>query len=125
MTPERSQEYHSLLETSNHAHACECETSISLANHPELVKMNAVPPEPAEPLNRLQGLRSTYTAIWWYGDYPEHYAGDARCASREKGLRLRQIQIDDLAEYIAAVKADCAVADLQKDFFDRTKNLGK
>jgi len=122
LTAERETEYASVLETSPHYHACECETSISLANHPELVKMDQVPSQPGISLNRLSHLRSNYTGIWWYGDYPDHYAGDARTASREKGLRLRQIKVDDLAEYIALVKADRAVLALEQEFFERSKN---
>ena len=46
---EREQAWAAIVETPLHGHACECETSISLANHPELVKMDRVPEEPAEP----------------------------------------------------------------------------
>jgi creatinine amidohydrolase len=104
-------------------HACECETSISLANHPELVKMDRLPAEPAGPLNRLNDLPATFAGISWYSNYPDHYAGDARSASAEKGQALRQILVDSLAEYIAAVKADHVIPDLNKEFFARVKRV--
>ena len=85
--------------------------------HPELVQMDRVPPEPALPLNRMHDLPPTHTGIWWYANYPDHYAGDARSATREKGLALRQLEIDDLADYIAAVKADQVVPALTREFF--------
>lgn len=32
------------------------------------------------------GSAPTFTGIWWYSDYPDHYAGDALFASEEKGV---------------------------------------
>ena len=43
LNAERAAQWRNLLETPNHGHACECETSISLANHAHLVKMDRVP----------------------------------------------------------------------------------
>jgi creatinine amidohydrolase len=74
-------------------------------------------------LHRLSHLPSNFNAIWWYADYPEHYAGDTRSASIEKGLRLRQIKVDALAEYIQTVKADHVVPALEEEFFDKEKKL--
>jgi creatinine amidohydrolase len=119
LTEAREKEWNAILETSLHMHACECETSISLANHPELVKMDRLPPEPAEPLNRLKNLPANFAGISWYSNYPDHYAGDARSASAEKGHALRQILVDSLAEFIAAVKADTIVPALNAEFFAR------
>ncbi len=51
LSPERQKSWDALLETRHHGHACECETSISLANHPELVKMDRLPAEPGDPMN--------------------------------------------------------------------------
>lgn len=121
LDPKRAQEWDALLSTKRHAHACECETSISLANHPDLVHMSRVPAEPAEPLGRLSALERNYSGIWWYADYPEHYAGDARPATREKGLALRALLVGALAEYVAAVKADEVVPALTREFFRRVK----
>ncbi len=119
LTPERQSAWDAIVETSNHNHACECETSISLANHPELVHMERVPKEPADPLDRLEQLPHNFSGISWYANYPQHYAGDAHPANREKGLKLRQIMVDNLAEFISAVKADRCVPALEKEFFER------
>ena len=105
LTPEREERWQGVLDTKAHGHACECETSISLANHPALVKMAAVPPQPATPLKRTESV-GAFTGIGWYSNYPEHYAGDARPATAEKGRVLRELQVETLAEFIAAVKAD-------------------
>ena len=117
LTEERQAQWKAIVETEVHGHACECETSISLANHPELVDMERVPADPALPLDRMRDLPPTHTGIWWYANYPDHYAGDARPATREKGLALRQLEIDSLAEYIAAVRADQVVPALTREFF--------
>jgi creatinine amidohydrolase len=115
----RRKTWEATLETKLHGHACECETSITLANFPDLVQMDAVPSQPGEPLGRLEHLPGAYTGIWWYADYPDHYAGDARSASAEKGHILRQLEVDALAEFIAGVKTDGVVPALEKEFFHK------
>ena len=114
-----------IVETTNHGHACECETSISLANHPELVKMDRVPAEPADPLKRMSALTGNFSGISWYADYPDHYAGDARPATAEKGRALRDLQVESFAQFIAAVKADQAAPMLQQAFFERVRQIGQ
>jgi creatinine amidohydrolase len=123
LSPECEQEWQSLLETPEHGHACECESSVLMASYPELVDLDNVSPHPGTALHRLSHLPANYSGIWWYADYPEHYAGDARPASLEKGTRLRQIKVDAFAEYIQAVKADQVVPALEKEFFERESKL--
>ncbi len=125
MTSERQQAWQSIVETRYHGHACECETSVSLANHPDLVKMEKLPPDPADPLGRLKDLPANFSGITWYSNHPEHYAGDARTASIEKGLALRQLIVDSLAEFIAAVKADQVVPALNAEFFARVRSISR
>jgi creatinine amidohydrolase len=125
VSPDMREAWQAICETTLHGHACECETSISLANHGHLVKMDSVPAEPAMPLERMQALPPTYTGIWWYSNYPDHYAGDARVATPDKGRALVQLQVDFLAGYIAAVKADQVVPALEQEFFNRARQLGQ
>lgn len=115
--------YQAVLETPRHGHACECETSTMLALYPELVNLEAVSSEPGEPLGQLQHLEGNYSGIWWYADYPRHYAGDARPASAEKGRKLVEIQVQALARFIKEVKADRTVPRLESEFFGREKSL--
>jgi creatinine amidohydrolase len=122
MSPEDEKNWNALLDTTNHNHACECETSISLANHPELVHMDRVPAEPADPLNRLN-IFANFSGISWYANYPEHYAGDARTATAEKGRALQQIKVKGLVDFIRAVKQDQVVPALSQEFFERVRKV--
>jgi creatinine amidohydrolase len=125
LTPEGEEEWKALRETSFGGHACEQETSTVLGTYPHLVKMDRVPAEPAVPLNRMKDLPPTFTGIWWYSDYPDHYAGDARSATEEKGQTLVRLAADCLAQYIAAVKADQVVPALNEEFFRRVRQVGQ
>jgi len=80
------------------------------------------------PLGRASHLPPTFAGISWYSNYPDHYAGDARAASEEKGRVILQLAVDALAKYIAAVKADQVLPTLTREFFQRQKevsSLGK
>ena len=124
-TAERQNQWDATCTTREHEHACECETSVSLANHPELVHMDRVPKLPATALRRLKKLRAAFAGIRWYSDYPEHYAGDARPATAAKGRILRDLLVDSLADYIAAVKNDRVVPTLECEFFQRVGRVAK
>jgi creatinine amidohydrolase len=121
LTPEQQEKWQAMRETSYGGHACENETSVSLANHPHLVHLDRVPEAPAQALGRMRDLPPTFAGVWWYSNFPEHYAGDARTASVEKGRALVGWMVDTLAEYIAAVKADQVVPALETEFFARAR----
>ena len=70
--PERKAQWDAIPETPVHGHACECETSISLANHPHLVKMDAVAGRKTEALRRLDHIPPGRIAGRWYSDFPDH-----------------------------------------------------
>jgi creatinine amidohydrolase len=125
LSPEGEEEWKKMRDTELGGHACEWETSMVLAIHPELVKMDRIPEQPASPLNRMRDLPPTHTGISWYSDYPDHYAGDARPATREKGQTLLRFASDYLAQYIAAVKADRMVPTLMAEFFRRAEEIGE
>jgi creatinine amidohydrolase len=125
LSPEGEKEWESIRATSFGGHACEQETSMVLGTYPELVKMERVPEQPALPLNRMKDLPPTFSGIWWYSDYPNHYAGDARTASVEKGQTLVRLASDYLAQYIAAVKADQVVPALNQEFFRRARQISE
>lgn len=122
--PEDRETWQALFTSEAYGHAGEMETGISLVNHEELVKMDRVPDEPALPLGRLAHLPPLFTAVDWYADYPDHYAGDARQVTREQAETFHALAVKALATYIAAVKEDEVVPGLQREFYGRTARVG-
>jgi creatinine amidohydrolase len=99
-----------ITETDVHGHACECETSVALHIHPHLVKMEALDPGRWwQPQEQLKGISERlYTPADWFGQFPEHCAGDPRPATAEKGKALFEAAVANLVEILKAVKADQA-----------------
>ncbi|OPX24825.1 MAG: hypothetical protein B1H04_01375 [Planctomycetales bacterium 4484_123] len=123
MTDKQRARWREVLETDGGGHAGESETSIMMAHRPELVKMDAVGERTGRRQGRMDHLRGGLNALRWYADFPEHWAGDARPASPEKGKALVDIQVECLAEYIRAVKEDEVAGQLAEEFFRREAEL--
>src|SRR6267143_566371 len=69
-------------------------------------------------LNRLS-LPDLYTGIWWYADFPNHYAGEGDKATKALGELLTEHSIESLLRALRVVKADRKTKVLQNEFFDR------
>jgi creatinine amidohydrolase len=124
MTPEDHQRFNAVMDVPEGGHADEMETCLTLAHRPELVKMECIRHHPgAKPLHRLDAVtgqaRTVYSPIGWYANFPEHYAGDARQSTPEKGAKLAGIMADALAGFIQRVKADKVAPALDAEFFAR------
>ena len=104
----------------NDQHAGEKETSEVLYFRPDLVQLDSARNESGKNLNRLS-IPNIYTAIWWFADYPNHYAGEGDKATAALGKVVADHTISQLADAIKAVKADKKTLQLQKEFFDRVK----
>lgn len=101
-------------------HAGAGETSMMLAIHPALVDMQRIPDDDeGRARDRLRALREAgvRTGIWWYADYPTHYAGDARVAEPETGTRWLDAMAQATARAIRTIKADSETKRLQDEFF--------
>jgi len=103
-------------------HGGEMETSLILAIHPELVKMDQINEESGSRLGRLDHLPNVETPVSWYADFPDHYAGDAHPATADKGERIFQYMARQLAEVIRAVKEDRTTPELYEEFFSRIQH---
>lgn len=125
LTESRREKWNSLLETKLHGHACECETSMMMAAFGSTVRPDRIPEKPADGLGRLKHVPHGFSGIWWYAGYPDHYSGDARPASAEKGKQLIGLCVDSLAEFIAAVKADRVAPALEQEFFNKVDAVGR
>jgi creatinine amidohydrolase len=114
-----------LRKTATGGHADEVETSTMLAVRPDLVKMERASAESGANMNRLQNISGTgnlYTGIWWYSQYPNHYAGDAKDANVTVGELSVESRAQSLADMIKAVKADKNTLKLQNEFFDESQS---
>lgn len=99
-------------------HAGERETSTLLYLRPDLVKQPTATKESGANLKRLS-LPNLYTGIWWYANYPNHYAGEGTAATRELGQFITEHIIESLRKSLVAVKADTNTIRLQNEFYDR------
>ncbi len=111
----------SMRQTPFDHHAGEYETSGMLAIRPDLVKMDAIVDngQAQERSGHLAGLKNSMT---WYAEFPNHYAGDARPATVEKGRYLLQYKAKKVAELIAKARADQMIPKLAKEFWSRTRH---
>jgi creatinine amidohydrolase len=101
-------------------HAGERETSVLLYLRPDLVKMDSATNESGANQHRLD-IPNVYTAIWWYADFPNHYAGEGGKATVELGKFVTEHIIGQLVTALKDVKADTKTLAIQKEFFDRVK----
>src|SRR3984893_1671409 len=93
-------------------HAGERETSSLLYLRPDLVKMDSAGNESGANQQRLN-IPNVYTAIWWYADFPNHYAGEGAKATRELGELITENYIGSLVKALKAIKADTKTLELQ------------
>jgi creatinine amidohydrolase len=120
--PEANAAVQKLRKTEMDMHAGEVETSTMLSHHPQIVHPERAGDQSGADQARLgTSLPDTYTAIWWYARFPNHYAGDGRPASRELGEMVVSARARQLAAMIRAVKADTKVLELQKLFYDQSE----
>ena len=94
------------------------EISMLLYLKPDVVKMSSAANESGKPQKRLH-IPNAYTPIWWYADYPNHYAGEGTKATKEYGKLLIDQYVDQLAKTIKAIKADKETLALQEEFYNR------
>ena len=92
-----------------------------LATTAELVDRSALPNDLGESRGRLGHLEEAglYTAIGWYANHPEHYAGRGEHGTAEKGELALAMAAKRLARLIRAVKDDDQALALQDEFFRR------
>lgn len=100
-------------------HGGESETSMLLYIKPDVVKMDSANNQSGKPLKRLQ-IKNAYTPIWWFADYPNHYAGEGSKATKELGKMLVDQYVDNLAATIKAIKEDKVTLKLQDEFYEKT-----
>jgi creatinine amidohydrolase len=99
-------------------HAGNRETSMMMDIVPDLIHTDRAGQQSGVDLERLKHLPHVYTGIWWYARYPNHYSGDGSKANAEAGKLILDQVVDQFVETIRKIKADQAVPELQKKFYD-------
>jgi creatinine amidohydrolase len=103
-------------------HAGEAETSHTLISRPDLVHLDRAGQESGADLSRQHLPEGTYTGIWWYARFPNHYAGNGADASRELGAFDMKAWTDGVVGVIRAVKADQVSLQLQNEFYRESQD---
>ncbi|HOJ09952.1 MAG TPA: creatininase family protein [Clostridiales bacterium] len=126
LTQEEDNIIKNVFGTNSGGHAGELETSLFMACCPGKVKLEYAQQKPVMPLKRFKHLwdNGVNNALWWYADYPENVAGDARLASEEKGRVVLDVYAKSLARAIKTVKEDTEAVRLQTEFLKYVKNKG-
>jgi creatinine amidohydrolase len=120
-----SAEIKSLKKAKQDGHAGEEETSMIYFINPGLVDQSSLTKESGEDLNRLKLLPFGYTAIWWYANYPNHFASDYNQPNKRLGELLIKSEASQLAELIKYLKKNNTIEQLQEEFFKRSQNPGQ
>lgn len=117
--PEVSSEINRRIKTYSGEHAGELETSELMAARPDLVKLDCAGTQNGEALERLP-LEKLRPSIFWYADYPNHFAGEPSQACIELGEYSNLEGAKFLAEKIRRVKSDNVGPALQAEFFEKS-----
>ena len=113
------------MKTKVDSHAGESETAHTMISRPDLVHMDRASSQSGADQNRIDLPPGVYTGIWWYGKFPDHYAGEGAAATKELGEFDMKAQVVNVANVIRAIKADQVSPRLQQEFFEGAKQPNK
>lgn len=84
---------------------------------PDLVKTERAGTQSGKNQERLAEIPFQYTGIWWYANYPNHYAGDATKSSPELGRLIVESDASQLVQLIKILKHSNKIEELQNRFY--------
>jgi creatinine amidohydrolase len=111
-----------MRQTTTGGHADEMETSMMRFIRPDLVKTERAGTQSGKDQERLKEIPFQYTGIWWYAQYPNHYAGDATKSSVELGKLIVESESDQLVQLIKTLKRSNKLEELQNQFYKDAGN---
>ncbi len=124
--PELTEEDHTLivdLMESGYGtdHAGFIETSAILAINHELVHMELINDEDFRDQGRVSdlGRAGVFTAMGWYGSYPNNYAGNPEGANERVGQAILRRVAKQTADAIQIIKEDGDALSLQRQFYEQ------
>ena len=121
-SPNVAENVEKLRETKTGGHAGETETSMMQVSRPDLVHMDRAKEQSGKDLTRLKHIPTKYTGIFWYAQFPNHYAGDGSYAKPELGELLINSQAEQLVELIKILKKDDTILRLQNHFYKESQD---
>ena len=121
-SPKVAENVEKLRETKTGGHAGETETSMMQVSRPDLVHMDRAKEQSGKDLTRLKHIPTKYTGIFWYAQFPNHYAGDGSYAKPELGELLINSQAEQLVELIKILKKDDTILRLQNHFYKESQD---
>jgi len=113
-------EFKKVQEAKIDGHGGEKETSYMLYLRPELVKLDAFK-DNGQPQKRISKFSDTGldSAIGWYSNFPNHFAGEKVSFTKEKGKVLIDGHIGSIVKQIQLVKKDNTPFELYKEYSKR------
>lgn len=120
--PVNGPEIKSLKKAKVDGHAGEEETSMMYFMNPAYVDQDALKMESGLNQAKLKALPFGYTGIWWYAQYPNHFASDVNTPNKRLGELLITSEAGQLAELIKFMKKDNSIQQLQEEFFRKADN---
>ena len=124
--PNNSQDVEKKIEawrqTKTGGHADEMETSMMRFIRPDLVRTDLAGTQSGKNQERLAEIPNQYTGIWWYAQYPNHYAGDATKSSSELGKLIVNSEAEQLVQLIRKLKHSNKIEELQNQFYKESGN---
>jgi creatinine amidohydrolase len=119
--PALNDERYLKLQDNPGGHGGEEETSIIMSINEELVKLDELEKhnDCGFDKKRMDNLNG-YVAVPgmdWYASFPDHYAGDGKFGTVEKGNLLLKLMSERVAKIIKVVKEDINVDKVKQEFF--------
>jgi len=107
-------------------HADDGETDLTLSTWPDLVDVKAIPRRKSAGASVLDfDISPARAQTWWYSEYPDSYAGDARFPSRERGRIITEALVAGVARTIEKIRNDGKVARRNARFEAEARDPGK
>jgi creatinine amidohydrolase len=120
--PVNGPEIKSLKKATIDGHAGEEETSMMSVIRPDLVDQAAITSQSGLNQKRLNKMPFGYAGIWWYANYPNHYASDVAQPNKRLGELLLESEAGQLAVLIKYLKNNNTVEELQEEFYKRAES---
>jgi creatinine amidohydrolase len=120
--PVNEKEINSLKKAKLDGHAGEEETSMIYFINPSYVDLEALNKETGFDQARLSKMPFSYTGIWWYAKFPNHFASDFNQPDKRLGELIIKSEAGQLAELIKYLKQNNTIEELQNEFYKKAQN---